>query len=135
MSKKPTKSNILNIFTHIVAGEGINHYCSCIFQIVKKTLTFYYYLKNQGDWNHWNQLPFRFVQGAWCLAALVMVNAYCTTLISYLISPRLMPVAKTYEDVASGNPQMLKLLAEKNDLLALYSLVFYPVIYIYTNMN
>ena len=85
-------------------------------------------IKNQGDWNHWNQLSFRLVQGAWCLAAFVMVNAYCTTLISYLISPRLMPMAKTYEDVASGTPQKLKLLTEKNDLLALYSLVLSPII-------
>jgi len=33
-----------------------------------------------------------------------------------LISPRLMPMAKTYEDVASGYPQKLKLLAEKNEV-------------------
>jgi len=34
-----------------------------------------------------------------------------------------MPVATTYQDVASGNPQKLKLLAEKNDIVATYSLV------------
>ena len=32
------------------------------------------------------------------MAAIVLFNAYCSTLISYLVSPRLMPVAKTYED-------------------------------------
>jgi len=77
----------------------------------------------QGDWSRWNQLSFRLVQGAWCLVAFVLVNAYCSTLISYLISPRLMPVARTYQDVASGSPQKLKLLAEKNALLAIHSLV------------
>jgi len=34
-----------------------------------------------------------------------------------------MPVAKTYDELASGTPQNLKLLAEKNELVALYSLV------------
>ena len=71
---------------------------------------------NSGEWNGFNQLSFRLVQGAWCLAAFVLFNAYCSTLISYLISPRLMPMAKTYEDVASGYPQKLKLLAEKNEV-------------------
>lgn len=61
------------------------------------------------------------------MAAFVLVNAYCSTLISYLVSPRLMPVAKSMEDVASGSPQNLKLLAEKNELLHLYSLVLFFV--------
>jgi len=75
--------------------------------------------KYQGDLSQWNQLSFRFVQGAWCLAAVVLFNAYCSTLISYLVSPRLMPVAKTYKDIVSGSPQNLKLLAEKNEVLGI----------------
>ncbi len=57
------------------------------------------------------------------MAAIVLFNAYCSTLISYLVSPKLMPVAKTYQDIVSGSPQKLKLLAGKNELLALFALV------------
>ena len=85
----------------------------------------------QGDWTGWSQLSFRLVQGAWCLAAFVLVNAYCSTLISYLVSPRLMPVAKTFEDITSGSPQKLKLLAEKNEIVAMHSLVRLPQFLVY----
>ena len=74
-----------------------------------------YLVSGEGDWTGLNQFSFRLVQGAWCLAAFVFFNAYCSTLISYLISPIMMPMAKTYEDIASGYPQKLKLLAEKNE--------------------
>lgn len=77
----------------------------------------------QGDWTGYNQLSFRLVQGAWCLAAFVLFNAYCSTLISYLISPRLMPMAKSYDDLASGKPQKLKLATEKNEIMATLFLV------------
>jgi len=35
----------------------------------------------------------------------------------------MMPMAKTYEDVASGYPQKLKFLAEKNEIMAATCLV------------
>jgi len=57
------------------------------------------------------------------LAAFVLVYAYSTTLISYLTAPKLMPVAKTFKDLATGSPQNIKLLAEKDGLLASFFLV------------
>lgn len=55
------------------------------------------------------------MQGCWCLAAFVLVNAYSTTLVSNLVAPKLMPVCKSYEDLAAGSPQNLKMIAEKNE--------------------
>jgi len=59
-------------------------------------------------------MSFRILQGTWCLAAFVLLNAYSSTIISYLTAPKLMPVAKSVEDVARGIPQHLKLLLEKD---------------------
>ncbi len=63
------------------------------------------------------------LQGTWCLAAFVLLNAYSSTIISYLTAPTLMPVAKTVEDVAYGIPQKLKLLLEKDEISAARYLV------------
>lgn len=79
----------------------------------------------QVYWSPWNsKLSIRIVQGSWCLAAVVLFNAYSTTLMSYLVAPKLMPVVRTYADIVSATrPQNLKLLTEKNEILADYSLV------------
>ena len=80
----------------------------------------------KGDWSRWKQLSFRIFLGSWCVAAFVLVNAYSTTLISHLTAPKLMPVAKSYEDLASPNPpQNLKLIMEKNEIAAQYAMVIY----------
>jgi len=81
----------------------------------------------EGDLTGFNQFSFRLVQGAWCLAAIVLFNAYCSTLISYLISPRMMPIAKSYEELVAGSPQKLKFLSEKNEIFAVICLVSTPV--------
>jgi len=86
-----------------------------------------YLVAGEGDWTEFNQISFRFVQGAWCLAAFVLINAYCSTLISYLISPRMMPLAKSYNDLASGFPQKLKFLSEKNEVFAALCLVSFSL--------
>jgi len=58
------------------------------------------------------------------MAAFVLVNAYSTTLVSNLTAPKLMPVARSYEDlVAPNSPQNLKLLVEKNEIAAKYAMV------------
>jgi len=56
--------------------------------------------------------------GTWCLSAVVIVNAYSTTITSYLMAPKLEPVSKTFEDLAAGYPQHLKIITEKNQHLA-----------------
>jgi len=38
--------------------------------------------------------------GTWCLAALVLVNAYSSLLISSLAIPKLMPAPQGYSDLA-----------------------------------
>jgi len=62
------------------------------------------------------KVSFSILQGNWCLAAFVLLNAYFSTSISYLTAPKLMPVAKLNQ-VAPGNPQNLKLLLEKDNML------------------
>lgn len=121
VSETPAGSKLWNFFVYVIAGEGIFSIFKHQTYVLRWVSLFYFLIL--GDWTGWSHLSFRLVQGAWCLAAFVLVNAYCSTLISYLISPQLMPVAKTMEDIISGSPQKLKLLAEKNEILALYSLV------------
>ena len=50
-------------------------------------------------------------------AAFVLVNAYSSTIISYLTAPKLITVAKTLDQVALGYPQNLKLLIEKDNIM------------------
>jgi len=58
------------------------------------------------------------VLASWCLGALVLANAYSTTLISFLVAPKLQPVTKSFDELAVGYPQKLKILSEKNQFLA-----------------
>ena len=101
--------------------KNVNDYHQTIGSSIHKAIV--YLVAGEGDWTGFNQISFRLVQGAWCLAAFVLFNAYCSTLITHLISPRMMPIAKSYEDVASGFPQKLKFLSEKNEFFALHCLV------------
>ena len=78
----------------------------------------------KGIWNQWrNRLSFRIIQGTWCLAAFVLLNAYSSTIISYLTAPKLMPVTKTLQELGSSHPQNIRLLAEKNGGTEALSLV------------
>jgi len=58
------------------------------------------------------------VFASWCLSAFVLANAYSSTLFSFLVAPKLQPVTKSFDELASGYPQRLKLLSEKNQFLA-----------------
>jgi len=58
------------------------------------------------------------VLACWLLSAFVLVNAYASLLISHLMLPKLLPVSKSFEDLASGHPQRLQLMVEKNQFLA-----------------
>ena len=107
---------------YTLAGEGIYN-----------TNQFNYLIFSSLCFDRWlesmKKLSFRIVQGSWCLAALVLVNAYSTTLISNLVAPKLMPVSKSYEDIVAGQPQQLKLITEKNELVDRSSQVIFPTIF------
>lgn len=78
----------------------------------------------KGNWNQWrNRLSFRIIQGTWCLAAFVLLNAYSSTIISYLTAPKLTPVTKTIKELATGSPQNIKLLTEIDGAMAAICLV------------
>jgi len=65
----------------------------------------------------------------------VLLNAYSSTIISYLTASNLLPVAKTVEDVAHGHPQNVKLLTEKDGIIAARSLVCPCVFFDYYRLH
>lgn len=44
---------------------------------------------------------FRILVGAWLLVALVLVNSYSSTVVSYLTLPRTKPTINSFEDLAA----------------------------------
>ena len=72
------------------------------------------------------QDSFRLASGAWCLAALVLVNAYASTLISFLAVPKLLPIPNTLEDL--GQRTDLKVLVEFNTVASQSILVSFYII-------
>lgn len=50
--------------------------------------------------------------GVWCLAAFVLVQAYTSTLITYIIAPSTQPLIESIHDIAN-NPD-IKILFEKD---------------------
>ena len=48
-------------------------------------------------------LKTRMVVAAWCLAGIVFVNAYTSSLVSYLMSPRYLPLINTVQDLADSH--------------------------------
>lgn len=80
-------------------------------------------LMEGGYWT-WKNLPSRFVIGAWCLFAFVVVQAYQSTLITYVVAPKYSPLAKNVYDVAR-NPE-IQFLVQKNRAFDLvFSVRFY----------
>lgn len=88
----------------------------------------------KGSWVGYKQLSFRIALASWCLGSFILANTYSSALISYIVAPKLQPVSKSFEDIASGYPQPLKLLTEKNSLLpTYYFLVQYSFFFTFFN--
>lgn len=77
------------------------------------------------------QLSFRIVAATLCLSAFVLVNAYSSTLISYLTASKL-PVTKTLEELAAGSPQNLKITTRKNSVVSdvIFAVISFILIFI-----
>lgn len=58
------------------------------------------------------RLSFRILVGAWLLIAMVLVNSYSGTVISYLTVPKMKPPINNLEDLASSEDVGLILLAD-----------------------
>ena len=63
----------------------------------------------------WVRLPFRFVAGAWALAAFVFVQAYASTLFMYLIVPYNPPLINSVYDIAKSTD--INLMVKKSGTL------------------
>jgi hypothetical protein len=57
------------------------------------------------------KLPVRLVAGVWCLSCFVIVTAYSSVLISFIVSPNLKPIVSSIQDVF--NVPGLKIVAPK----------------------
>ena len=59
------------------------------------------------------RLSFRVLVGVWLLVAMVLVNSYSGTIISYLTVPKMKPSINTFEDLVSSEDNIqLVLLAD-----------------------
>ena len=45
------------------------------------------------------RLAIRIVAGAWCLTCFVLVTAYSSVLISYIVAPNLKPIIDSFDDI------------------------------------
>jgi hypothetical protein len=52
-----------------------------------------------------NRLPFRLVAGVWTLAAFIFVQAYTSTLFTYVVAPVNHPLINSLYDIAD-NPEI-----------------------------
>ena len=88
------------------------------FSHLEKKIKYLLLLLFKGIWSTRKQLFYRILLGSWCLAALVLVNAYSSLLISYLTIPKLMPAPKNYDDLAFNDyhKNNLRSIADKNSL-------------------
>ena len=62
------------------------------------------------------QDSFRLATGTFCLAALVLANAYGSTLFSFLAAPKLQPIPNTLEEL--GQRADLKVLVQFNTVIS-----------------
>ena len=67
------------------------------------------YNNNIGNWNPSQKTSLRLIIGAWCLATLVLLNAYGSVITSFLTVTKLEPIVNTLEELADTR-QPLKLM-------------------------
>ena len=53
----------------------------------------------QGGWCSSKKLAIRLAAGTWCLACFIIVTAYSSVLISFIVSPNLKPIINSIEDI------------------------------------
>ena len=74
-----------------------------------------------------SRLPFRIVAGVWVLAAFVFVQAYQSTLITYVMNPIKLPLINSAYDIAESKDIHL-LMKKEGTLQALLKVVATPSI-------
>ena len=66
----------------------------------------FFYLASENTQLAQNQkfsLATRLAVAGWCLAGIVFVNSYSSSLVSYLMAPRFVPLMNTVQDLADSN--------------------------------
>ena len=58
------------------------------------------YFNNKGEQCTSKRLPIRLVAGVWCVASFIFVQAYNSTLFTYVVTPVNPPLVKSAYDLA-----------------------------------
>ena len=73
----------------------------------------------------------RLLVASWCLAGVVFVNAYTSSVVSYLMAPKFVPLINTLEDLA--NSDKIQLVVRKSN--AQYSILMVRIYFNFLSSN
>ena len=119
----------------VLIQRKINVFNLCCYHIVH-----FFYLASENTQLAQNQkfsLATRLVAAGWCLAAIVFVNSYSSSLVSYLMAPRYIPLMNTIQDLADSNvihPFIRKDSFQSTTVMVSNAQCFFPF-YIRTRMH
>jgi ionotropic glutamate receptor len=95
IAKEFTGTQYLYVLGNLLS-QGENRYELCNNNEVGKI---YYLIQIKGVRCESNRLSLRLVAGVWCLAAFVFVQAYMSTLITYVVTPINFPLINSAYDI------------------------------------
>ena len=95
------------------------------------------YGMNSGRSCQSNRLLFRLVAAGWVLAAFVIVQAYTSTLITYILAPITTPLADSIYDVVYGDHNINLFIRRAGNLetLIFSATIFFPVLRLFDNQS
>jgi len=107
---------------YTLVNRGIQSYSR--FVVYLTVIELYHNNSNKGtNWNPlFKKVSFRLIIGAWCLATLVLMSFYASTLISFLAVSKLDPIVNSLEELANTR-QPLKMMMIRNIPMELRFLV------------
>ncbi len=81
-----------------------------------KSIIYFYVSGGAADRGGAVRLSFRILVGVWLLVAMVMVNSYSGTVISYLTVPKMKPSINTFHDLAVNHQDIDIIIWEESAL-------------------
>lgn len=105
-------TNFMNAFNHhtiyvitVITGQGT---CTDLSVLLRKYFLFSFSIPRKGNSiSPKVKFPLRLIAGVWCLTMVVLVNAYSSTLMSYLTVPKLTPIVNTLTELAASRDSQL----------------------------
>ncbi len=68
---------------------------------------------------------------AWCLMAIVFVNSYTSSIVSYLMAPRFLPLINTVQELADSNELQMVIRKFSVESVVFVSSIMMKIIYMY----